>query len=240
MTTARQRQPKQGGHEAGRLVARPGRPTAPPSLGLQPLGIESGRDALLYVPAGYHAAQPTPLVLMLHGAGGNAHHGLAPFLDLADEAGWILLAPDSRKQTWDIIVRQQYGLDIAFIDEALGQVFSRYAVDPARIAVEGFSDGASYALSVGLINGDLFTHIIAFSPGFMAPLSQTGEPRIYISHGIHDSVLPIDRCSRRLVPQLQRARYDVHYHEFDGPHTVPPEIVAEARVWFSGGNIEHQ
>ncbi len=32
---------------------------------------------------------------------------------------------------------------------------------------QGFSDGASYALSLGVPNGDLFTHIVAFSPGFM-------------------------------------------------------------------------
>jgi poly(3-hydroxybutyrate) depolymerase len=42
-------------------------------------------------------------------------------------------------------------------------------VDPQRICVSGFSDGASYALSLGLANGDLFTHVAAFSPGFMRP-----------------------------------------------------------------------
>jgi len=100
------------------------------------------------------------------------------------------------------------------------------------MALGGFSDGASYALSLGLTNGDLFTHVIAFSPGFMAPAHQVGAPRIYISHGIHDAVLPIDRCSRRLVPILERAGYDVKYHEFDGPHTIPPDIAREAVEWF--------
>jgi phospholipase/carboxylesterase len=38
-------------------------------------------------------------------------------------------------------------------------------------------------------------------------------------------VLPIDRCSRRLVPELQRAGYDVTYEEFDGGHVVPPSVV---------------
>ena len=60
---------------------------------------------------------------------------------------------------------------------------SRYAFDPAHIAVGGFSDGASYALSVGITNGDLFTDVIAFSPGFMAPARQQGKPRLFISHG---------------------------------------------------------
>jgi len=90
----------------------------------------------------------------------------------------LLLAIDSRQKTWDIILGG-YGSDIAFIDTALKHTFNCIAVDPTRIAIEGFSDGASYALSVGITNGDLFTHIIAFSPGFMAPADQRGKPRLF-------------------------------------------------------------
>jgi predicted esterase len=133
--------------------------------------------------------------------------------------------------TWDVI-EGGYGPDVAFIDRALDQTFSRYAVDPRHIAAEGFSDGASYALSLGLTNGDLFTSVIAFSPGFMAPEERQGSPRIFISHGTRDQVLPIDRCSRRIVPRLKSSGYDVLYREFDGPHTVPQEIVRESLDWF--------
>ncbi len=218
--------------EKGRLLARPAQPTGAAPLGLQPLGLNAERDALLYVPKGYRASQPAPLVLMLHGAGGNARGGLTPFLEIADAVGFILLAPSSRRQTWDVIFGG-YGSDIAFIDQALAQTFSRYAVDPQHIAIEGFSDGASYALSVGLTNGDLFTHVIAFSPGFMAPDEQIGKPRLFISHGTRDSVLPINACSRKIVPQVQRAGYDVLYQEFDGPHTIPQEVVRSALSWFT-------
>jgi phospholipase/carboxylesterase len=215
----------------GRLAARPGQRTEPGPTGLQPLGLGAGRDGLCYVPPNYASERPAPLVVMLHGAGGGARGGIDPFLTLADATGSILLAPDSRAQTWDVI-RADFGPDIAFIDRALAQTFARYAIDPARIAVEGFSDGASYALSVGLTNGDLFTHVIAFSPGFLAPGGTEGMLRIYISHGTSDAVLPIDVCSRRIVPALRDAGYDVRYHEFDGPHTVPSEIAQEATDWF--------
>jgi phospholipase/carboxylesterase len=47
-------------------------------------------------------------------------------------------------------------------------------------------------------------------------------------------VLPIDACSRKIVPRLRRAGYDVAYHEFDGGHAYPPEIVRQARRWFTG------
>ena len=215
----------------GRLVARPAQPSGTPPVGLQPLGLDSDRDGFLYVPKGYQVNQPAPLVLMLHGAGGNASGGLTPFQHLADEKGLILLAVDSRHQTWDVI-RGGYGPDIAFIDQALDQTFSRYAIDSTHIAVEGFSDGASYALSLGITNGDLFTHVIAFSPGFMTPTDQRGKPHLFISHGKWDNVLPIDRCSRRIVPQVQRAGYDVVYREFNGFHTVPNAIAKEALDWF--------
>ncbi len=110
---------------------------------------------------------------------------------------------------------------------------SRYAIAPERMAVGGFSGGTSYALSLGITNGDLFTHVIAFSPGFMAPAGRVGSPRIFISHGTRDGVLPIDRCSRRILPQLERAGYDVRYHEFDEGHTIAPEIALEAVDWFT-------
>ena len=220
--------------EAGRLLARPGQPTDSASPGLQPLGLEGERDGLLYVPASYQADHPAPLVLMLHGAGGAARGALNPFLPLADAAGLILLATDSRARTWDIILGG-YGPDVAFIDRALAESFARCAVDPTRIAVEGFSDGASYALSLGLTNGDLFARVVAFSPGFMAPAERRGTPRVFISHGTRDEVLPIERCSRRIVPLLQGAGYDVHYQEFDGGHTVPPEIAREAADWLANG-----
>jgi predicted esterase len=171
---------------------------------------------------------------MLHGAGGNAHQGIHLLQPLADAAGLIVVAPYSRRQTWDMLVRE-YGPDVEFIDRALARAFARYAVDPARVAIGGFSDGASYALSLGIINGSLFTHVIAFSPGFMAPTRQEGTPHIFISHGMHDTVLPIDACSRRMAPQLEQAGYDLVYREFDGGHTVPGEIAREAVEWFAAG-----
>lgn len=219
--------------ELGRVLARPGQVQDPGAPGLRPLGLDAARDAYLYVPGSYRVESPAPLVVLFHGAGGHAHHGLAPLLELADEAGLVLLAPASRASTWDVI-GGGYGPDVRLIEQAAEYVFSRYAIDPARIAAGGFSDGASYALSLGITNGDLFPHILAFSPGFMAPAAQRGSPRVFISHGTQDTVLPIARCSRRIVPQLQDAGYEVEYREFQGGHTVPPGIARETVRWFIG------
>ena len=200
-----------------------------------PLGLGGSRDGVLYVPATYRAGVAAPLSVKLHGAGGDGRGGLRPFLPLADAAGMLLLGIDARGPTWDVI-RGGFGPDVAFLDEALAQVFEGFSVDPARISIEGFSDGASYALSVGLTNGDLFSSIVAFSPGFMSPADLRGRPGIFVSHGLRDNVLPIDRCSRRIVPQLRDAGYSVEYREFSGGHTVPADIAADAEAWASSPN----
>jgi phospholipase/carboxylesterase len=143
----------------------------------------------------------------------------------------------SRGPTWDSILdRGRYGSDIAVIDRALEHTFSRWAVDPKRVAVGGYSDGASYALSLGIANGDLFSDVFAFSPGFLAPTGRRGSPRIFVSHGTQDRWLPIDSCSRKIVPQLERNGYEVRYREFEGGHVVPPGIAREAAIWFTNRN----
>ena len=220
--------------QRGRLLARP---IMPPSdrtaaSGLRRLALGSGQEGLLYVPPGHDATREAPLALTLHGAGGDAKSGLSHLIGLADEFGLVLLAPESRGRTWDVL-EGGYGPDVGFIDRALGQTFGRLAVDAGRLAITGFSDGASYALSLGLTNGDLFTHAIAFSPGFAAPAERRGEPSVFVSHGTRDRVLPIERCSRRIVPQLEREGYGVRYREFEGPHTVPEGVAREALEWFA-------
>jgi phospholipase/carboxylesterase len=219
------------------LTARPGasptRPAEGPLTvpGTHPLRLEADRDAFVHVPPAVVPGMPAPLVVALHGAGGDAETGLAPLRSLADERGLLLLAPSSRGTTWDAI-RGGYGPDAAFIDRALAEVFAVLAVEADRVAVAGFSDGASYALGLGLANGDLFGRIVAFSPGFVPPgARREGTPLVFISHGTHDEVLPIDRTSGEIVPALRDEGYQVTYREFAGPHTVPPDIAREAVDW---------
>lgn len=202
-----------------RLSTTHSSPSSAATPGLHPLGLSSGRDGVLYVPSGYDGSVPAPLALMLHGATGNPEEGLLPFRSVADEFGMVLLAPHSRRYTWDVLLGG-YGPDVTFIDAALEQTFSRVAVDPARLAVAGFSDGASYALSLGVSNGNLFRYIAAFAPGFLVRKSPQGKPHVFLSHGTLDQVLPIDRTSRRIVPYLREQGYEVDYREFEGGHAI--------------------
>lgn len=219
-------------HSDGRVAARPKRaPKGKPQIGLHPLGLTEKRDALLYVPPSYDEEDPPPLMVTLHGANSCAERALKPVIPHAEAEGLMLLAPPSRGRTWDVILGS-FGPDVAFIERSLETVFDRYAIDRKRVAIEGFSDGASYSLSLGITNGDLFTHVIAFSPGFVAPGDPQGKPPIFVSHGTEDSILPIDATSRRLVPRLKDQGYDVNYIEFDGPHKPAGPVVIEALEGF--------
>jgi predicted esterase len=203
-----------------RLQARPGAAGARPAPGTR----ELGSGALLHVP---ETEGPWPLVVLFHGAGSSARAGLSLVT-----AGAVLLAPQSAGSTWDMIERG-FGPDVTRLDGALASVFATCPIDPERVVFGGFSDGASYALSLGLANGDLVTHIVAFSPGFVAAPETLGRPRIFVTHGTDDPVLPVDRCGRTVVRRLRGAGYEVSYEEFDGGHAVAH--AGRAVDWFSAG-----
>ncbi len=214
-----------------RLTARPGTPTITPPRGLSPLGLGGSRDGVLYVPQSYSADTPAPLFVALHGAGGRGQ-------DWASNPGWletrgmILLAPDSRSSTWDR-VGGSFGPDVGFIDRALQHTFDRCNIDPTRLALAGFSDGASYVLALGVYNGDLFSDLIAYSPGFSdLSGSLVGDPKIFVSHGRGDPILPVAMTRDRIVPALRRAGYDVTYQEFAGGHEIPAAVFEASLDWF--------
>jgi phospholipase/carboxylesterase len=215
-----------------RLTARPrkqGIPT-PAAPGLHKLGLRNDRDALLYIPESARARESAPLVVSLHGATRDADRGISLLQAWADEHGFVLLAPASEEGTWDAI-RGSWGPDVEFINRSLARTFELIKIDPARIAMAGFSDGASYSLSIGLSNGDLFHAVLGLSPGFVIREQHVGKPPVFISHGTIDPILPIDQCSRLIVPMLKNEGYTVTYREFEGKHTLPPEVGTEAMQW---------
>lgn len=219
--------------KAGRLTARPHiQVDAVPAdvSGVRPIG-PAGR-ALLYIPAGRPA---TWLVVVLHGARGAPGDAIGLFEPLADDARLMLLAPRSHGYTWDVGIGG-FGPDVAAISRLLEEIFVRYRVDPKHVAVAGFSDGGSYALSLGLTNGDLFKAVVAFSPVFAAPSTPHGSPRIFVTHGTEDSIVRIGQTSRRIVPRLRSRGYSVRYKEFHGEHAVPPRLAREAVEWLLAGS----
>lgn len=217
-----------------RLTARPGTPTEMPTLGQSALGLGSDRDGFLYVPQSYTGDTALPLFVGLHGAGGSGH-SWDTYQARAESRGMILLAPDSRGRTWDLSLLGNYGPDVTFLDEALAYTFARCRIDATHIVLGGFSDGASYTLCLGVSNGDLFTNLIAYSPGYYAPRSPiVGRPPVFVSHGTLDPVLPFYGTQSVIVPALRGDGYTVDFQTFPGGHEVPASISELALDWFLG------
>jgi predicted esterase len=219
--------------EPGRLTFRPHASTKTITPGEHVLSDEDGRRSILYVPPSYDPAKPAPFLLALHGATGSGDSMLRGTRPPAEKHGVVVLSPSSRDNTWDAI-RGSFSTDFARIDRMLDTVFDQCAIDQRRLGVVGFSDGATYAISMGIINGDVFTHIIGHSAGFIIPGNVHGRPKVYMSHGRQDPILPIDQCGRRIASQLNRQAYVVRFDEFDGGHMASPEIREAAVSWFVG------
>jgi predicted esterase len=221
---------------SARITARPGTPVTQTGPGTQDLGLGTvSRDGLLHVPASYDPDIPTPLMVALHGAGGTAQQSITAFRALSESNGFVLLAPESRDNTWDAITGP-YGQDVGFVDDALALTFALCNIDPAHLMLEGFSDGASYGLGLGLANGDLFTHVMVFSPGFIPTFSDTavGNAKFFLAHGTNDTVLPIDSTSRPIAETLENEGYDVLLVEHSAGHAIPVSIAEQAVAWALG------
>jgi phospholipase/carboxylesterase len=227
---------RRSGPQTTRVSARPTPPTVSIQPGAHDLGIGTAyyrgelRDGMLFVPRQPASPRGAPLLILMHGGAGDADHFRLTF-PLADAVGVAVLALDARHNTWDA-VDTPFGPDVRFIDEALRYTFARVAIDPTRIALGGVSDGGMYALSLGMMNGDLFTHIVALAPGYIhMPGPAVGRPRIFLTHGSRDNVYSVTSSRDRLAPQLRNADYDVTYFEFDGPHFMTEVAARAALEW---------
>jgi len=223
------------GASAPLLRARPS--PAGPALGVGETSLVNG--AVAYRPV-KPASGPLPVLVLLHGAGGYPQGFIQKMEPLADRLGVMLIAPHSLDRTWDLIQNMQteeqpwHGVDARRLDQSLADLFSRSAVDPTHVVLLGFSDGASYALSLGLSNPKLFTSVIALSPGMVAPLKRLDhEQLVFIAHGRSDHVLAFE-TSREIADTLRRGGANIRFRPFDGDHQIDPESLTEALQWTFG------
>jgi phospholipase/carboxylesterase len=228
--------PSQAQSAEGRVVLAPHSPTSRIATGRTSLGLadggpvgRGGRDGFLFVPHDTTDRRGVPLLILLHGATQRAAL-FERLIPAADSAGVAILAPDSREMTWDAM-RGEFGPDVAFLQRSINLAFDRARIDSCRVVVGGFSDGATYALSLGIRNARAFHGVVAFSPGFIIPAPQPERLPVFLRHGTRDQILPIDNASRRIASVLRDAGFAVDYEEFDGPHTVRPADVRAALQW---------
>jgi phospholipase/carboxylesterase len=104
--------------------------------GISPFGLGAGRDGLVLIPGAAVPDEPRPLIIMFHGAGGSASQAISILAEQAESRCILVLAPDSRGRTWDVI-QDEYGPDVTFLDRALEVVFREYTINISRIALAG-------------------------------------------------------------------------------------------------------
>ena len=120
--------------------------------------------------------------------------------------------------------------------ERLGRHMLGEGAGPEAVPVAGDDGEPGDALPLQQIGDLAMIDLVAGADAAIAgarPIGaeRRGQPRIFISHGTADPILPIDHCSRVIVPRLQRLGYDVTFREFNGRHEVPPPIAAEGMRW---------
>ena len=203
------------------------------------LGLsDDGRDGTLFIPKSYKPGTKMPLVIMLHGFSGWGDNQRRLF-DLAEELGFIVVAPESRDITWG---KEAPGFDqdVRYIGAAFRYVGSLVDVDFDRVALGGQSDGAGYALTMGLAYGDTFNHLIILAGGgLIEPIRRQGKPKIFMAQGVKDTTMPPDVSGRKNY-KLLKDDYDVTYREHEGGHGTPLEITREAVLWFLGKGVKPQ
>lgn len=194
-------------------------------------------EAIAYVPVS--AGTRAPLLVLLHGAGRRADRMIEYLASEADQRGIVLLAPTSRGATWDTVSRAEQpspdsmlanslahrfssSRDAARVEGAIAALGKTIAVDRSRTVLAGFSDGATFALAMGLSRDHLFSAVIAWSPGIAIETARPARGRrVFVSHGRQDRVLSYNTDCAEIVPLLQSEGATVSFLPFDGGHEIP-------------------
>ena len=147
----------------------------------------------------------------------------------------MLIAPASKGQTWSIL-RSEQDLDLESVNFALGEAYKRCTIDRRRIAVGGFSDGATYALSLGVSNGDLFPAVMALlARRRSSPASRSASPASSSRTARSTRCCRSSSAGDAVVQKLRAAGYPVTYRRFRGGHEASTATSAAAVRWFLAG-----
>ncbi len=210
----------------------------------------------LRLPSDYSPQKRYPLVIALHGYGGNP----ANFRHLSSlfmEEGMILAMPQGAYDyPQDGMINQfqyTFGLhsqnrdywkqaDLAssqYIDRLAQELKAAYAVDSVYLL--GFSEGGVIAYQTAILNPQLYRGVLAFG-AYLPDLSDAQsviDPtmlqaasglRVLIAHGETDTAVPIDR-GRQTFHTLEGLGYTCKFLSFPLGHVIPGDTLREGLRW---------
>lgn len=195
-------------------------------------------SAVLLTPDEIDAQRSYPLVTVFHGAGRQDELLVKACRDEPKKRDALLLVPRSLAPTWDLIAGGGRR-DLDFLEFAYDLIYRRFPIDPRRQALMGYSDGASYALSIGISNPGIFRAIMGWAAGFVAVddrqiRDDDPKPDILLEYGTHDPVFPFEQIALPMRESLERAGYRLEFRvDEGGRHWPSGSFQSEALDWFA-------
>jgi polyhydroxybutyrate depolymerase len=140
---------------------------------------EVERCYLLHVPPDYDPAQPLPLIIMLHGLASNGEmmQEVTGWDEVADREGLIVAYPDGMLYPlrWNANSNMNLEIDdVQFFRELMAEVSTVVSVDPMRVYVNGFSNGATMSIRLGCQAADVVAAIGLVDPGILTEETLAG------------------------------------------------------------------
>jgi polyhydroxybutyrate depolymerase len=154
----------------------------------------------LHVPASLDRSQPAPLLIELHGGGGNASgmERLTGFFGIADTNGFVVVAPNALNKSWSdgrVATDTQSGADdIAFMNALIDQVSTQVSIDPSRVYATGMSNGAIMSGRLACELSDRIAAVAQVSGTASVGIAATCNPGppvpVLEIHGTDDPLVP--------------------------------------------------
>ena len=116
------------------------------------------------------------------------------------------------------------------------EVFAEYQVAPGQALLLGFSQGGAMTYRYGMLRPEMFAGLVILSGALRNPeacchtCQRTRDQRIFIAHGTHDPVVPVD-LSRNAVDFLEAQGYQPLYREYPMGHEITQEVLNDLTPW---------
>jgi phospholipase/carboxylesterase len=202
--------------------------------------LEQGQgSAVLLTPAEIDPDKRYPLFTVLHGAGRQNEMLVKACRNEPDRRDAFFLVPRSIEPTWDLLVGGERN-DLDFLEYAYDLIYRRYPIDPARQVLIGYSDGASYGLSLAISNPGIFDAALCWAAGFAMydgsrVKPEDAKPSVYLEYGTHDEIFSFEQVAKPMHQNLASAGYRVEFSvDEGGRHWPSGSFQPEALDWYFG------
>lgn len=194
-------------------------------------------------------ADACPALVLLHGRGDSAA-GIAPLGYELEREDLLVISVQAPLELGGVMAGgyEWYRFQPPSLNEAtlraslealaefLNTVKASYPVDPDRVVLLGFSQGAVMALGAQALQPESVAGVIALSGYFPIEVESdagnlVGRPA-FVAHGVHDDIIPVE-AGRRTRDLLERHGVDLTYREYPMAHQVSAEEMADVRIWLN-------